>query len=122
MEAVVNRRCIAIKTMFGVKIELILVHNTSTSHDRYSLKALPQELSGSVEYTPTEPVPNPSDPMKFDKRMLRVDIDKVKSMKLLCNSLTKMIDGLTFVDEEENELGRAFFLGADKEHPNTAHH
>ena len=78
MEAVVNRRCIAIKTMFGVKIELILVHNTSTSHDRYYPKSLPQELSGSVEYTPTEPVPNPSDPMKFDKRMLRVDIDKVK--------------------------------------------
>ena len=107
IEAIVHRRCILLKVVIGGKLQVLLVKNSSATHDQGAPKALPMNMSGSKEYTQTQPATK--EPMAFDKRMVEVDVDAVTSMKLLVDTTTKSIDGLCFVDSVYTVIGQAFF-------------
>ena len=41
--------------------------------------------------------------------MTEIDVEAVQTVKFFCNSITKSVDGLCFLDARDQELGRAFF-------------
>ena len=108
LEVLMHRRCILLKFMIDGKLQTVVVKNTNKGHNRFAPKALPGNISGSEEHAPTQPLDNT--PVKFEDRIVKIDVASIKLFKLLRNSITKMIDGFCFIDEDDNNMGQALFL------------
>ena len=113
MESIIQPRVID-SVVIGGQMQVILVKNTSETHDRSAPKVLVKNLSGTVDYTPAVPSApaelTASNVLKIKERVAEIDVGAVASIKLLYNTTKKTIDGLCFYgkDIEVGELGRAF--------------
>ena len=96
LEQLLQRRCIYASLISGTERRSIIVVNTDTLHHENHPK--PLELLGEdhVEYTP--PTGQPTVALRpFDDCLVKINIRNLRSVQLLINSGTRMIDGICLI-------------------------
>ena len=105
MEAIMRRRSTAITIGLGEATQLVICANTSIKHNPAALKPLLKELSGTIDCSPPTPNLVPSEPVQFEKRVLKVDVEKIHEVKSMLDSTTSTVYGLAFWTLQEMSLG-----------------
>ena len=100
-----QRRSTAIRIGSGEATQLMIVVNISIRHTPNPPKLLPKELSDTVGYNPPTPNLVPSEPVQFEKRVLKVDVEKIHEVKSMLDSTTSTVYGLAFWTLQEMSLG-----------------
>jgi len=105
LESIMNRQVVLLQVTVDGAMEVVLINNVSIQHDPDSPHPLPRNLAGYINHQPPQPEPMTH---PFAKQIVDIDVPNIVSMRLLRNTISKHIDGVSFCNHD-GEIAQAIF-------------